>query len=304
MKTYRNKSLLLVAALLAACTFPGLLSCGDDDVSPSPDNRLVEFPQGDNAYDADIWSVYLRYGTQMLYRYSDAMFRWQVTDQLGYVSTPADEAYVSSAVSFIQRNCFCFYTDDSLKMMLPYRIYLASNIGKIFDYSGTDATGQSVSVHDTIPGIGAVSGYCNIAFGLASSRLPGLKEDSLQIVKGELNAAVLAYGLGTGLFEVPAAFTKLEYSGVNWGNFTGVGGYNAYGMLEYVDAKTVTPAQDFALYLKYLIAYPTEKFDARFTAKTFDSSGRIAQKAKVVREWMLSEYGIDVVAMADAETRL
>lgn len=276
-----------------------LLSCSDDDITASPDNYLVDFPQGNNPYDMEIREIYEKYGTQMLYRFNDAMFRWQVTGRLDYISTEGDERYVAEAVAFIKHNCLDFYSDDSLKLMLPYRIYLAKKLSRIFSYSGNNISGSHVSYTDTIPGIAAVNGYCNICFGCANNRLAGLSEDSLQLVKGELNASLIAYGLEQGIFKVPDTFTKLEFSNVNWSNFVGAGGYNTFGLLEYIDAKSMTPEQDFTLFLKYLIAYPTDKFEARFTVSAFDTSGRIAQKAKIVREWMQSEYGIDLVLFAD-----
>lgn len=275
-------------------------SCSEDDITPSANNQLLEFPQGTNAYDTEIKHIYDQYGTQMLYRYNDGMFRWQITDQLGYVSQPADEACVAQAVSFIRQNCFRFYQSDSLRKYLPYRIYLARQLGRLFDYNGLDAAGNNVSFRDTLWNRAATNGYANLCFGLASPRLSTLSQDSLRLVRGELNAALLAHAISQGYILVPAAFTREEVQGTVWYNY--VGSYNTYGLLEYIDPKTMTPAQDFTLFLKYLIAYPTDEFEARFTVKNFDTSGRIARKAKVVREWMLSEYGIDVELMAADET--
>ena len=275
------------------------IACTSDPITPSPDNHLLTFPQGSNAYDQEILGVYQKYGTQMLYKYNDAMFRWQITDQLGYVSRQADEQHVADAVSFIEQNCFRFYTDDALRRMLPYRIYLASDLGRLFEYAGLDATGNNVSQRDTIWHTAATYGYANLCFGLACSRLATLSKDSLRLAKGELNAALLAYAASQGIVQIPADFTKEEVSGANWYNY--IGSYNTYGLLEYIEAKTMQPVQDFALFLKYLIAYPTEDFEAKFTVKTFDTSGRIARKAKVLREWMLSEYDIDLVGMAETE---
>lgn len=296
----RNISFLLSFFVVNICLL-SFVSCSDDDITASPDNYLVEFPQGNNTYDMEIKDIYDKYGTQILYRFNDAMFRWQVTGRLDYISTEGDESYVSEAVAFIRHNCFDFYSDDSLKLMLPYRIYLAKNLSRIFSYSGRNASGSNVSYTDTIPGIAAVNGFGNICFGCTNGRLAGLSEDSLQLVKGELNASLLAYGLEQEIFKVPDTFIRLEYTGVNWYNFVGAEGYNTYGLLEYIDAKTMTPEQDFTLFLKYLIAYPADKFESRFTTSTFDSSGRIARKAKIVREWMRSEYGIDLEKLANKE---
>ena len=99
----KTLTFIIVTALL------GMASCSEDDITPSADNRLVEFPQGNNNYDAEISQIYERYGTQMLYRFNDAMFRWQVTDRLGYVSRPAGEQYVGNAIKFIKENCFRFF---------------------------------------------------------------------------------------------------------------------------------------------------------------------------------------------------
>ena len=276
----------------------GITSCSEEEITPSADNRLVEFPQGNNSYDAEILQIYQKYGTQILYRYSDAMFRWQISDQLGYVSRPADEQYVDAAVRFIKNNCFQFYREDSLRIYLPYRLYLARDLGRLFQYSGLDAAGNNVSMRDTIWHTAAVNGYANLCFGLASQRLTTLSEDSLRLTKGELNAALLANAISQGNINVPSTFAKEEVGNVNWYNY--VGSYNTYGLLEYIDAKTMTPAQDFVIFLKYLIAYPPNIFEEKFATKAFDTSGRIARKAKIVRNWMLSEYGIDLDAMAEA----
>lgn len=275
----------------------GMASCSDEDITPSADNRLVEFPQGSNSYDTEILNIYQKYGTQILYRYNDAMFRWQITDQLGFVSRPADESYVDAAVRFIKNNCFQFYREDSLKAYLPYRIYLARDLGRLFQYSGLDAAGNNVSIKDTIWHTAATNGYASLCFGLASQRLTTLSDDSLRLAKGELNAALLANAIGQGNIQVPATFAKEEVGNVSWYNYAG--SYNTYGLLEYIDAKTMKPAQDFVVFLKYLIAYPTDMFEERYTTKAFDTSGRIARKAKIVKNWMLSEYGIDLNAMAE-----
>ena len=227
------------------------------------------------------------------------MFRWQITGQLDYVSQPADEQYVSDALTFIRQNCLRYYNPDSLRLYLPYRIYLASNLGRLFNYSGLDATGRSVTVSDTVWHTAAVNGYANMCFGLACSRLTTMSQDSLRLAKGELNAALLAHAIDEGHIAVPAAFTKEEVQNVSWDNY--VGSYNTYGLLEYIDPKSITPAQDMVLFLKYLIAYTISEFEQRFTVNTFDTSGRIARKAKVVREWMLAEYGIDVEHIAEGE---
>ena len=300
MMSIIKTKLMLMVFLLSVCAL--FFSCGEDDITPSEDNRLIAFPQGNNDYDREIVEIYNQYGTQILYRYNTAMMRWQVTDLLGYVCRQADEGYVGQAVSFIRHNCLDFYDPDSLRKYLPYRIYLASDLGRLFNYSGQDAAGNNVSINDTLWHTAASNGYANLCFGLACSRLPRLSSDSLQLARGELNAALLSYAVEQGFIKIPSAFTKEEVGGTVWYNY--VGSYNTYGLLEYIDAKTMQPVQDFALFLKYLIAYPTEKFDDQFTVSSFDTSGKIAKKANIVRQWMKEEYGIDVEQMAQREINM
>lgn len=285
--------------LLLALIFVLFTACNEEEIIPSDSNYLVEFPQGENTYDKEIKDFYDQYGTQILYRYDDAMFRWQITDRLGFFSKPADETSISEALQFVKQNCFDFYQPDMLKRLLPYRIYLASDLGRIFIYTGLDASGKNVNVKDTIWHTIATNGYANLCFAVASKRMSGLSLDSLRLAKGELNASLLAYAIEQHQISIPNDFIKEEVANVAWYNY--VGSYNTYGLLEYIDPKTFSPAQDFVLFLKYLIAYPMETFEAKFTNKTFDTSGRIARKAKTVREWMKVEYNIDIDAMSIKE---
>lgn len=290
---------------IAAIAFACVVAACSDSLTPSEDNRLVAFPQGNADYDAEILDIYEKYGTQIIYDYNDDMFRWQITDKLGYISTPAnksaDKAHIKNAVDFMRHNCFDFYDQDSLKNILPYRIYLASNLGKIFEYSGTNSAGIYLNIKDTIPNIAAVNGYRNICFGIVNGRLSSMSEDSLRLTKGELNAAILASAVDRGTMRVPETFSSLEVENANWTNEPGSNGYNNYGLLEYLSAKSMTPAEDFASYLKMLIAYPKDEFNRRFTTKTFDISGRITKKADAVRKWMKEQYGIDVEKIAESE---
>ncbi len=286
MKQIVQRSLRLLSSGLLCCGVAAALctACSDDGITPSPNNHLIEFPQGTNAYDQTIKGIYDQYGTQILYRYNDAMFRWQITDLLTYYTKPADEGYVAQAVDFLQDNCLSLYPKDSLRHYLPYRIYLAADLGRLFEYSGLDAAGNSVNTRDTLWHTAATNGYDNLCFALASPRIATLSADSLKLAKGELNAALISYCIGRGIMAVPAAFSKEEVSGVAWNNY--IGSYNTYGLIEYLNPKTFTAAQDFAIFVKYLIAYTDDEFNARFTVKSFDTSGRIARKAKAAREWL------------------
>ena len=64
--------------------------------------------------------------------------------------------------------------------------------------------------------------------------------------------------------------------------------------MEYTDAQTITVADDFNQFVKYLMMLTDEEFDSRFLSSSFDASGRIAQKKPIVKNWLKEKYGIDI----------
>lgn len=289
---------LYLTVLIGLCLGVSFSSCNEDDLTPSEDNHMMTFPQGDADYDKEILAIYNEYGTHMIYDFNDNQFRWEVTSQLPYMSEKGDTAYVSDAVYFIQKNCLELYDKDLVKELLPYRIFLASNISKIWNYSGYAADWSWVEEHDTIPGVGAINGYKSIGFGFTSKRLNELDADSLAIVKAELNAALIASSVDNGLIEIPEEFDELSAANIEnvwYANFIDAySGYNSVGLLEYTDAQTITVADDFNQFVKYLMMLTDEEFDSRFLSSSFDASGRIAQKKPIVKNWLKEKYGIDI----------
>lgn len=282
-----TRNILAIAASVIGCM--AVVSCSEDSITPS-DNHLVKFPQGNADYDMIIKEIYDSTGTQMLYDYSDDMFRWMITERLPYISTPAnkeeDKQYVANAVNFMKENCFELYNNDFLRKILPYRIYLASNLARCAEFMYIDVNGVQQTRKDTINGIACTNGFRNMCFGLVNKRLAEMSEDSLKLTRGELNASLISNAISQGLMRVPEEFAKLEFEGVNWSSEAGAGGYNAYGLIEYIPAKTMSPQQDFAIFLKMVIAYTKEEFEARFCSPTFDLSGRIKTKGEIVREYL------------------
>lgn len=289
---------LYLTVLIGLCLGASFISCNEDDLIPSEDNHMMTFPQGDADYDKEILAIYNEYGTHMIYDFNDNQFRWEVTSQLPYMSEKGDPDYVSDAVYFIQKNCLEMYDKDFVKEMLPYRIFLASNISEIWNYSGYAADWSWVEEHDTIPGVGAVNGYKSIAFGFTSKRLNELDDDSLAIVKAELNASLIASSVENELIEIPEEFDALSAGNMDnlwYANFIDAySGYNCKGLLEYENPTTITVADDFNQYVKYLMMLTDEEFDSRFLNPDFDSAGYIAKKKPIVKNWLKEKYGIDI----------
>lgn len=134
----RNKSiyigLLLLLIFAAACY-------DEKDLEPSGITSSYSVPQGTHDYDDVIVDIYNRYGSCLLYKYTDKDTYWTPsgwmdgalgeTGKSGYIVTRADENYVGEQVELIQKAWFASYSDEFLKEFLPIKIMLCSDIDSV-----------------------------------------------------------------------------------------------------------------------------------------------------------------------------
>ena len=71
-----KKFIYLISCLLLV----GVCSCGEDALTPSEPMGFGEFPQGNASYDREIVEFYDKYGVQVLYRFGEVDFRWNITE--------------------------------------------------------------------------------------------------------------------------------------------------------------------------------------------------------------------------------
>ena len=103
----------------------GIYSCGEVDLTPSEPMSFGEFPQGDATYVWEFVEFYNKYVVQVLYKFSEADFRWNITEYIPYYAIEAESNSIEDGWSFLKENCLSIWSDDFLRKFMPYRILLA-----------------------------------------------------------------------------------------------------------------------------------------------------------------------------------
>ncbi|WP_316834248.1 putative zinc-binding metallopeptidase [Pedobacter nutrimenti] len=94
--------------------------------TPEPGFKI---PQGNHDYDQRIVSYYNRWGTYVLYKFSQQDIAWQVsTNDKFYTTVPADTLYINQQLDLIEKTFFRYYADSTLKKYLPTKFFLCSSL--------------------------------------------------------------------------------------------------------------------------------------------------------------------------------
>ena len=137
--------MILLSWLLCA------VACYDEkELSPSGIISSYLVPQGEHDYDDVIVEYYNKYGSCLLYKFTDKDTYWTPSGWMngvlgvdgtnGYLVTPADEKYVGEQLDVIEKLWFSSYSDEFLKEFLPVKIMLCSEIDSVYvtwDFSVT-----------------------------------------------------------------------------------------------------------------------------------------------------------------------
>lgn len=113
------KKLLYIIMLALPLVF---WACDNDDVDgPSGSGLSIVFPQGNNDYDREFVSFKEQYGSMVLYKFSNAQFRWAVNEYIPYYGTEAKEADIAKAWGLV-KDGVSVWPEDFVKKCLPYQI--------------------------------------------------------------------------------------------------------------------------------------------------------------------------------------
>lgn len=307
----------LLYFMMAVCLFA---ACGEDDLKPSAPQQFYEFPQGDADYDQDILAYYEAHGVQFIYDYTEAAFRWNITDYIPFYSTPAEEAYRGEAFHFVADKCFSIWDEDFLNKLLPTYVYLASEIYNVTEkqeyvYNDETLSWGYVTVLDTNY-CASTYGLNHVSFGYASEKINELTPEEELDAIGDVAKSLIAFAASRDKIEIPSAFADLftrDYTGEDLATYVGGYGYNASGFLEYYADIDVN--YDFGLYVKYLVTMSEEDFKAWALSDTFDVNGvwdqsigewgdyrqthLIQQKYEAVIDYFKNTLGIDLHAIGN-----
>lgn len=282
MKTYFHL-IILSGAILAL-----LQSCKKEKaLEAAPAQEFYQLPQGSQEYDNTFVKFQQDYSTYVLYRFSDNDFRWNGTSRLLYTAKNAQEAYIANAFGFIKQAFLNDYAEDKLPKLLPYKILLSSGIYQLTANASKPTGYDTLSVN-----IGLYTGINHVTFGYANNTLATMTAAQKQDLQANLHKAFFSYALSRDKIKVPESFSALF-------NVTGNSAtlYKGLGFLEFQRSYTVN--MDFSTYIYNALRYNQRQFSTLYLGTTFDTSGLVAKKYAIVKQYLAEEWNINTETIAN-----
>ncbi|MBB6502520.1 hypothetical protein [Pedobacter cryoconitis] len=161
-------------------------SCKKTDAPLTPSSTPepgFKVPQGNHDYDARIVDYYNRFGTYILYKFSQQDINWTVpsttTAFLPYTSVPADTLYINPELDLLQNTFFKYYADSTLKSHLPLKFFLCSSL----IYNKLQVNAFLLTINNTYLG-----GYQSFAVGGVNSSISTINP---AVYRGDVNFSFL-----------------------------------------------------------------------------------------------------------------
>lgn len=160
----------------------------------TPEKTWV-LPQGKNAFDQRILDYYARFGTFVLYKFSEQDIKWNVVrNDPNYKSIQADEAYVGNQLDLLDKTFFKYYTDETLRKYLPIKMFLCSSLRYASNTKEINAYFINPTDASTISLI-APGGYQSFAVNWGRKAILSINSpiDSTTIFKNDVNFSFFKY---------------------------------------------------------------------------------------------------------------
>ena len=179
--------LLLQVVFVTACY-------NEDDLTPSGIESRYMVPQGNHDYDATIVDFYEKYGSCLLYKFTDKDTYWTPSEWMngalgeegkdGYIVSPADEAYVGEQLELLQDTWFSSYSDEFLSAFLPVKIMLCSSIDSVCMTWVFEPEFMTIY---TSKKVGAWYNYDNICVSYGSEEVTQMTEADVAAFRSKVN---------------------------------------------------------------------------------------------------------------------
>ncbi|TCD11609.1 hypothetical protein EZ449_04935 [Pedobacter frigidisoli] len=282
-----------------------LLGCKKEEtLQPSVTKIEYTLPQGSNAFDADIVTLFKNYNSYFLYKFNPAIdFAWVPaalgTDNLfstKFSCEQADEAYVAKVLPFAKNNWLSFYPDTLLKRALPFKVLLAKNLKRLVNPNSADATLSNTGLtSNTLPN--TILGYYHITISNNSANFDAMTAAQKVLFKGDLHIEFWNYMLNTGKVVMPPTFT----TGSNYTLTVSASTMYVNGFLDTKAKAQTNPAlYDLKTYIKAITNNSRATLDNTILKATNDTKGLVKQKYNIVINYYKTVHNIDLQAIGDA----
>ncbi|MBE9601547.1 putative zinc-binding metallopeptidase [Pedobacter sp. MC2016-24] len=298
-----------------------LNSCkkSEGELSPSGIIDNYSVPQGNNTYDQTIVGYYQKYGTYLLYEFSEKDAYWTPTDwkkplpggaggswSAGTEVAGSNPENIPAQLELLDKSLFQHYPNAFLKTFLPVKILLCSKVDSVYNtyvftpvYTATKAV-KKVPAHYNYDNIAVNYGDATISTMTAAEKLAFLARVNLVFIQSIISRGLVkptsefinSADYITAMTTQAQAYGKgiiLSYSSVN-----ATADWNAYitAMVTYSEAdlnKTVVITNTSAVG----ILNPTK-----------DTTGSIKKRYSIVRNYFIDNYQVDLQKIGNASRGL
>jgi hypothetical protein len=270
-----------------------LISC-KKEAAIQPDTLQPEYtlPQGNHDYDTRIVNFQHKYGTYILYKFTDKDFRWNINAQISYVADQGDQNNITPALNALDEYLLHYYNDDFLKKTLPYKIMLSARIRQVV----YDPWASVVTLDTLDTPVASASAFSHIAFGYANDQLANMSADELKQMKTALHTEFWKQAINTKKVKFSPVFVEATP------DYTLVGSWNVknYGVLgEPGVNSTYTPSSDFTAYIQLIASTTQEELEKTLFLPGNDPNGKYRLKYNAIINYYKLEYNINLQALAN-----
>lgn len=315
LKKYFYIILLLQMVFVTACYT-------ENDLEPSGEITSYSVPQGDHDYDDVIVSYYEKYGSCLLYKFTEKDTYWTPSawmngvlgegGKAGYIISFANENYIGNQLGVIEDLWFAHYSEEFLSKFLPVTIFLCSEIDSVYmkwDFSTVPFSQKGIGKK-----VDAWYNYDNICVGRGNESSTRMTADDSLKFRDKINRIFVESILGRGL-SVP---TK---------EFDEVVNYNASKLTSKTRPELwklgiprqvnygISVANDWKSFILMMIGH-SEEFLTRVpqytdnyndTEKNFDGilnpakdvNGLLKKRYDMVRNYFIENYNMDLQSVGN-----
>lgn len=308
-----------ILGIVAMFTILALNSCKKEEAALTPSGIVDGYilPQGNNAFDNTIVDYYNKYNTYLLYKFTYEDIYWTPTGYTvptlygtywswGHEVAMAEEAYIPAQLALIKSSLFDLYPDKFLKKFLPGKILLCSKVDSIG--TGYDSNYQSYKIQKSI---GAYSYYNTICVNYGNSsvttmtaadKVAFLKKVNTMfienIISRSLTTPTLDFINTADYATAMTLYTQSLGKGIiiNYSGPTALADWNAYIRAMMTLSETQLNMQ-VAMPSQYEYPAPTS---LGILNPSKDINGQVKKRYAIVRNYFISEYGIDLQTIGNA----
>jgi hypothetical protein len=266
-----------------------LTGCKKKEAALEPSEITIQYqlPQGNHDYDPELVDLNKKYGSYFLYKFSAVDFAANPVYGAGgfnesYLVDEADEAYVGKVLNFIKRNWLNYYSDEFLKINLPFKVLLGQKLRLKASPTNT---------------YNVLSNFNQMTLNNFSAAFDSMTDPQKKTYVNSLHAEFFNFILSRGKLDVPADFAAVT----NYTTAATFTNYYALGYVNYVVAIGDNKLnKDFLSYVGLITSKTKAELDASILSPTNDTAGLIKKKYNFIINYYKTKYNIDLQAIGNA----